>query len=568
MAPGSALDDAEWTLESGMLYPTRTYMQDLCNYLAARGGDDLSLIFTFPPRYSAAPVTVNVSRLEFAGGPFHALTSHDFSEKLTRQVLLSDADRPPVFSLLRDFLYAKSVRLDGVPFRVLFDTAKAAHRWQLAPLFKGVLAYISAEALLDSPSRLLAFADISELPGVPAETLVHFWYSVGEFFGAFRNPIDVEDLSDQGTNSAILDADQGDILSADGRARESVEENWNASGTVVEGEELGEDGGSIDRESSVEDNDDSISTTVPPDPQSPVRFELKTPAEEGLPTEVRLCPGFPRLWPLAVAQGMVYVVLRSIITHWEICSKDLLDVVLKYIEPRIDDDAEVFALLALLDVDTIWLQDLFESKQTDDECTARAMRLLGKTMFGPAVPRHEMRYAWKVYLSEKQEFVKDFFFSPDNDSILAKEVTEKILSEAIDNGNRRRSRHSKFEVTCETSVRFTLSVGCDPEDEAGIHLFWRPGVVFTYAACRIIVDMEVLDNGCQCCLGREVEQKSYSGMGGCLGRKHMENMGDENGLVSVPLTRALLASYLAVHDEECYVTISLVVRGIREKKAW
>lgn len=565
MLPTSLRADAGWTLDGDVLYPSRNYTQVLCTHLASHGGDDLSLTFTFPPKFRASPTQVNVSRLEFAGGPFQALVSRDFSEKLTRNVSLSDEDQPPIFALLRDFLYAKAVQLDGLSFQELLASARAAHRWQLAPLFKGVLLYIAAESLLDCPNALLAFVDVAELPGVPTEALVHFWNSVGMFFECFRTRIDVGDqpekgqdtLQDNKNDDANIYSDDPKRTRRDGRDTKDQRKGENETG-LGHGESIGED-------------DHDIAATASQAAQSPGSLNVKSPEDELQPVEMRLCPGFPSLWSLALSHGMVGIALRSIIVHWEEYAEDLLEVILKYLEPRIDDDGEVCDLMTLLDLNSLSYERLLASRQIDRECSTRAMRLFAKTMLSPAVPRHEMRYAWKLCLSDQQDFVKDVFFSPDKCSFEqgavrdSNEVAEKMLAVTMQGSSRKRSRLSKFELICQTSVRFTLSVGCDPQDEAGIHLCWRPGVVFLYEEEeKVQVDLEVLDNGCQCPSRSHV---SYKGQGGCLVRDHSKQIVDESGLLSLSINQEQLASYLAVHSEDCFVTISMVVRLMNEKEA-
>lgn len=565
MAPTSPPTDAGWTLDGDVLYPSRDYTQVLCSHLAAIGGDDLSLTFTFSPKFGASPTQINVSRLEFAGGPFQALASRDFSEKLTRNVSLSDEDQPAIFTFLRDFLYAKAVRLDGLTYQALLASARAAHRWQLTPLFKGVLMYIATESLLDCPNALLAFVDVAELPGVPTEALVHFWNSVGLFFECFRTRRDVQDQPEKEQDA--LHDDQNEAAFAH-FVNPKVSQR---DGNDTKDHGGGEDENGQGRDESVEDDHDIVGTTSQ-DMQSPVCLDVKSPPEKLQPVEMRLCPGFPSLWSLALSHGMVRIALRSIIVHWEEYAEDLLEVVLLYLEPRIDDDGEVCALMALLDLDSLSYERLLASRQIDLECSTRAMRLFAKTMLSPTVPRDEMRYAWRLCLSDQQDFVKDVFFSPDKCSFDhgavrdSNEVAEKMLSVAMQGGSRKRSGLSKFDFICQTSVRFTLSVGCDPQDEAGIHLCWRPGVVFLYEEDeKLQVDLEVLDNGCQC---PNISHASYKGQGGCLVREQAKQIVDENGLLSLRINPEQLALYLAVHSEDCFVTISMVVRVIKNKDAW
>lgn len=515
-----------------------------------------------------------------------------FAEQRTSRVSLCDDDDPQTFALIRDFLYAKDICLMDVTFPALVRAARAAHRWQLMPLFVGLLEFVRNKNLLNNSDPLLQAVNLLYLPGVPRSVLLYFWDRVGSFFGYFQ---DDDDLGDSRISSYRDHLEQGD----DGSDDESLEDIEEDCADVIDDEE-GETGLEIIA---------SANTTAPekvctarsnarimsrartnercgtvPTPSTQDRsvsgsrsvvdgMARVKKSDEIVQTNVfiesEICPKFPDLWPLALSHGMVDVALHNITLNWTQFDGLLLDLVLQYLEPRIEDDNMVCSLIAKLSRETETLERVLNRKDIDRECSTRAIRLLAKTLSSARIGRKEMRYHWRVTLSEEQSFVRDVFFYPEGGSAEDCELIPKrdladwagrMLGPRISGeyNARKKSRPSKYELLCQSTVRVTLSVGSD-DDETVVLVCWKPGLIYNGSCDMLVVLVEVLDNGCRCTKSHETH---YEGKRACLGREVTAARIDQEGLLTVRLDPEQVEQYRQAHERDCAVTISLVVKLI------
>eukprot|EP00177_Eucheuma_denticulatum_P004824 GFKZ01008762.1.p1 GENE.GFKZ01008762.1~~GFKZ01008762.1.p1 ORF type:complete len:574 (+),score=60.34 GFKZ01008762.1:185-1906(+) len=562
---------SDWEISQCKLQPVPFYLNRLNTFLSQREGDDISVCFRYAPRYKKKSTFVHASRMEWAGGPFRAMIRRSFSEQRTKIVSLSEDDDPEAFSVIRDFLYAKSISLSAVPFSVLLRTARAAHRWQLTPLFSGILHFMEDDRLLQDQNSLLEAVDVFALPGVPREVLLYFWNCVGINFGNLGNvkERDVTSGKSQKENSTGA-ADSSENLSDD--------ENDERVGAEVQDYSTDDDRSptmNVRRSTRL-----TLSRAHHLNPRSSSHLEavninhlvadtmdmetnVANSETDDLPIQARICPRFPNLWALALAHGVVDIALQSILCYWTGFDGPLLDVVLQYLEPRIKEDEVVCRLIGQLSRKSEILEAKLENSNLDVECSSRAVRLLAKSLNRSRYGRQEMRYSWRLALAEEQNFVRDVFFCPDFPAIsnvVYRDVTE-VAARMLGSGNRneqgarKRSRPSKYELLCQSSVRLTLSVGCD-SNEAVVLVCWKSGIVFLDCDSTLAVLVEIMDDGCVC----TANDSKYPGKRGCLGREMSTTGLYEKGLLTVRLDDELLEAYRDAHGPHCAVTISLVVK--------
>lgn len=554
-SPSSSPDQGQgWTLEADVLVPTASYTDRLNTYLAERTADDVTLAFTFHGN-SSPPVKIHSSRLEWAGGPLRALTQHDFREQSTRTVDLSAEDNLPVFLLVRDFLYGKQVKLGRLPLTNVLEAMRASHRWMLADLFCGLALFVRDHGLLATPMDVLLAVDTFELPDIPRGVLIYFWERVGASFWFFgRHSLEEQSIGDKRAADSCSDS----AMSTDRDSDCDSEE-----------QDLGEGRPCLRRRSdtppvSFEGSTGGKPSVAAPEQEEPV-------AEDNLPIECRLCPRFSGLWPLAISHGMVKIAMHHIVCNaGRRAAPACLDVILQYLEPRIEDDNTVCDLIAQVGLDTVGIEDVLNRASLDSECSARAIRLLAKTLLTPRLARQEMRYSWSLNLHEPSGFTKDVMFTPENpelaeygyreDSGLVRERLERPALEHKGRSMKRSSKPSKYDVVNHSSVRFSLSCEYDPLEMMGVILSWSPGVLFEDAEEMLHVSLELLDDGCKCTTRHS--DMSYPGEGGCLLRGYEAKMICQAGDIELIPDEDLIDRYLAVHDNACSLTVSLLVRMI------
>lgn len=530
--------------------------------------------------------------MEWAAGPFRAMVQRNFAEQRTNCVSLCNADDPLTFALIRDFLYAKDICLTNIAFPALLQAARAAHRWQLVPLFVGLLNYIKSRNLLNDLEALLQSVDLWNLPGIPKSVLLYFWERVGLFFGHFQHddPLKASSRSPRTANSDCVEDDSDDeslddiedefgddseddenddeprmTAGAPGAARNTV--TASSSGTVGHRAMESDVKSAKVPTPSAQVKSVSMSRSVAGD-TTHNQGSGSSGSKKDVPVESKLCPKFPGLWSLALSHSMVDVALHNITLNWTQFDSCLLDLVLQYLEPRIEDEDMVCKLIAKLSRETETVESVLNRDDVDKECSTRAIRLLAKTLSSGRVGRKEMRYSWRVTLSEEQSFVRDIFFYPERGSleedplIPVRDITElagRMAGSKVSvgyTGQRKKSRQSKFEAMCQSSVRVTLSVGFD-EDETVVLVCWSPGVMYDGGCEKVAVLLEVLDDGCRCTRSNGME---YERKGGCLGKEVSTGKIDQKGLVMVRLDDDMVDAYRQAHGFDCAVTISLLVR--------
>lgn len=101
-----------------------------------------------------------------------------------------------------------------------------------------------------------------------------------------------------------------------------------------------------------------------------------------VPIQVHVCPRFPKLWELVLEQGVTHTVLKAaVVKEDDEFKEELLQVVLLYMEPKLNDDAAILDLLALFELrDWDYCDKVLNDAPLDSKCSVRAMRLLGKAL--------------------------------------------------------------------------------------------------------------------------------------------------------------------------------------------
>ena len=340
-----------WKIDSKGLWPTYGELEKMCNFLSNRANVDPCVTFSFSNQGSSTlpSLEINSSRIEYVGGPLHTMISSTFSEGLTGQVNLCEADGPPVCTLLRDFLYTRPVCLQDVSFKDICNLARVAHRWDLLVLFNSVLQYVKDRALLSSGTRVILFAEVVEFHVLPVEHNEYFWQQVGQFYmdlACFPHTIqNTQNFSRSDVTD--VDGDTNDINGSQGRE----------SGTE------GRSGGKNVNRNSIEDG--------------------VYPTVDMLPNKQVICPRFPGLWTLALSQGMGEVVLSTALKGSSLSNNDTLHlwhVVLKFLEPRIESDKKVCFLIESFPKHSgECVSSVLNDVKIDEQCSTRAMRLFAKS---------------------------------------------------------------------------------------------------------------------------------------------------------------------------------------------
>lgn len=586
------LSISDWCLNDTIFAPTPLYTHRFNTFLSLREGDDVSITFIYASAYNCRPTFVHASRMDWVGGPFRAMVERGFAEQRTSRVSLCDDDDPQTFALIRDFLYAKDICLTDMTFPSLLRAARAAHRWQLMPLFVGLLDFVRNNNLLNDLNPLLQAVDLLYLPGVPKTVLLYFWDRVGLFFGHFQDDAQSEDaplsshpehleLGENGSDDESLeDIEEGCAgTSDDDECGGRFEITGNASNAAVKKTRTAASSARIvNKEKTSEARATTPMGSTEIDSVTGCRMvaggvACEEKSDEMIKTKVsiesEICPKFPDLWPLALSHGMVDVALHNITLNWTQFDGWLLDLVLQYLEPRIEDDDKVCCLIAKLSRDTETLERVLNRKDADKECSTRAIRLLAKTLSGARIGRKEMRCHWKVTLSEDQSFVRDIFFYPECGNteeytlVPRRDLAEFAASQlgprhCGEYNSRKKSRPSKYELLCQSAVRVTLSVGFD-DDEKVVLVCWKAGMIYDKCSETLMVLVEVLDDGCKCTNSHETQ---YEGKGGCVGREVAATRIDREGLLTVRLDSGQVERYRQAHRFDCAVTISLVVKLI------
>lgn len=276
------------------------------------------------------------------GSPTLCARQRDFLERTSRLVTFCEDDDPDTFAVIRDFLYSKEISIAKRSLQALLGITRSADRWQLMPLFKGLCAYLLTHEKLSDADKLLSAVDIVSLPGLPKSSRHYFWDCTAMFFS---------DLSQQPNG---------------------VEE----PSRTVHGENR-------------KANDESI--VLKP------AMDTGSVAEEELHIQLKPCPRFPQLWDLALAHGVVAqlidVIQRSASRE---LSVNLLDMVVRYLKLRIDDEKDILELIEALRPDSMRQDYLLSGPEPAERvCFARAIQVVNRALTAAS---------WDVVLVEVEHY--------------------------------------------------------------------------------------------------------------------------------------------------------------------
>lgn len=428
-----------WQVFGGSLSPKLEYLQSLCDWCASRRLPDPTLAFRFAPLYSAVDEAIHESRLLFAGGPLAALATRDFRERSERLVTLCEDDDPDTFAVIRQFLYGNEISLAGKAVHRLLAIASAAHRWELLPLFRGLCVFIVHHDLINNPDKLLSAVRTVALEGAPDEFRNYFWECTAGFFSELS--VHSDPASQQHTP-----------------VRENTTLDSHAHSTS--------------------------DTTREPD------FDISTSASElqayPQPVELKLCPRFPGLWDLALAHKMLPFLILTIGHDASPQVKlDLLDLVMRYLEPLIPDEDDVLQLIELLRPDSM-RQDYLLSRpeQAGRECSARATRILAKSLIAPSRPRYEMSFSWITCLWNITPCRVNFLYGP---------CTPEPNYGGYSNPEPPRVFNSS------SSVHLYIETVSSPDEHVTVRVKWSVGAIFPFKYKRLEIDLSLLErNACKC----------------------------------------------------------------------
>ena len=382
-----ALGDG-WYVDSKGLWPTYGELEKMCNFLSNRAKADPCITFSFSNQGPSTfpSLEINSSRLEYVAGPLQTMISSTFSEGLTGQVNLCEEDRPPVCTLLRDFLYTRPVCLEDVSFKDICNLAKAAHRWDLAALFNGILQYVEDRDLLSCATRVILFAEVIVIPIFLLDHTKYFWKRVGKFYEELANPRKVPHLRDHAQNPSRSDVKAIDSCNDS----DSHSSGDNCSRRYAKGEHESDEPRSGTEDSQrVENDEESLveSSSGEERPNSDgnddhMLFDRESPTADRFPNKEVICPGFPWVWSIALSQNMLRVTLSRALRYSSSrkTKLHLWHVVLKYLEPRLVSDDEFCSLLEIM-----WKycdrrsDSVLDDVSIDEQCRTRAMRLFAKT---------------------------------------------------------------------------------------------------------------------------------------------------------------------------------------------
>lgn len=410
MNPTAEFQDEEeqWRVCATTITPCDNYTQSLNAFCAANRSDDFGIRFIFTCHTTTNDPEqdfIHASRLSFAKGPLAALLSTYFAEGSTRTVTLCSDDDPATFAIIRDFLYGLQISLYGVELPRLLRVLRSAHRWQLVELFRVLCAFVSTHDMLCDARTLLMAVDIVALPGLPRRFRDYFWESAAKFFMEFSPP---------------------------GFGRGKVED--------------------VEREGKVSEQDKVVDN-----------WETE---EDGrcLPVHIKLCPCFPDMWDLALSHGAVGKLIKDIRRpNVPGLNADLLDLVMRYLEQRIQDDDEVFELIELLGPDAMREEYLLQRCGVGDDCSARAVRLLARSLIAPTCPRNEMSFSWDVSLSTITPCRQNFLYGP-----------------CVPATRGPRSRWDPNLFDASSSIHFNVETVVNPGKQVLLNVRWDVGTCFPF----------------------------------------------------------------------------------------
>lgn len=200
------LIESGWVIDDKLLRPGDSFTASSCSWQAENVEDDVVIRFAFHDFFNYGYVLIHTSRLRWAGGPFAALVRGDFVERMEKSVNLSTDDSPLAFSIIRNYLYLKTISLDDATLETLLRTMKAAHRWQLPGLFRLLREFSRVQDLLPNVAAVCSAKDVVVLPGISERFKSYFWDRVANLFDAFSPKIPTE----TGTNALTSKGNNAD----------------------------------------------------------------------------------------------------------------------------------------------------------------------------------------------------------------------------------------------------------------------------------------------------------------------------------------------------------------------
>lgn len=310
-----ASPEEKWEIDDKnewLAHPSPEYMRHLAEWLYEYRKTDIMIRFEFHPDFNSPDEFVHESRLVFQGGPFAALVERNFIEKNQKKVVLCADDDPATFKIIREFLYCKDVQLKNQSVDTLLRAIRSVHRWELKALFDVLLKSLRRTDYLGKkhPLWVLQAVELVSLPDVPRRFKLYFWRHVSKAFDHFTP--EVKDIEPE--SYAPMD---------------------------------------------FEATNDS---PAPPDvvPELP-------------PIEQRLNPLFPNLWELAVEHGQATHILEYLVENSDVPPGDLLDLVMHYLEPRMQHDKDILEMM--MSVPKVGYFHILKNISVDCACSVRALRL-------------------------------------------------------------------------------------------------------------------------------------------------------------------------------------------------
>lgn len=129
---------------------------------------------------------------------------------------------------------------------------------------------------------------------------------------------------------------------------------------------------------------------------------------------VRECPGFPGIWDLALSQSALPTLLRALTkTRNQDIQAQLLDMLMRDLEPRIDDDDTTLKLLEMVRPMSLRQRYLLDgARDAREDCSLRAHRLLARSLLEPSHGRYEMSFSWMVNVWSIMPRSEYYLFGP------------------------------------------------------------------------------------------------------------------------------------------------------------
>lgn len=479
-----------------VLFPGNEYLNHFCHGYADYAQIDNVIVFTFPSHFSAPDSVVHESRLTWVGGPLAAMVTSGFQETSQKKVSLSEEDDPDTFSVIRDFLYCKRIRLRHRTLVQLLSVIRSAHRWALLELFEVTCRYICVCEMLPNANSVLTMVDAVRLPGVPLAFKEYFWKCAGLLFDGF-SPQQVN-VSGAASQQVVVGSDHEIHFAEDDGSSE--EEDEFSTSDLGEEEMIREDDDDEEDEegdSTEGEREASDTSNISPDDSAQGLCtggaEIEMGGDGEVKIEKRLCPFFPEIWELAVSQGVITSLMRDILWSSSRNEKelktDLMHLVLQYLEPRIEADDTIMTLMCLLFSDFMGSEDYINRGEFQNDCSTRAMRLFSKALIASIrCPRAEMTYAWPVP-------------PPLDDGVVRASYD---FSYGMRGGSERRGLFMTTIDSVSQSLHFNVRIKTHAHRAVEFTVKWEVGDCFPLAEKDLVLRASLIDDTCNCASNRSL----------------------------------------------------------------